>query len=172
MNLAPTTSTTATLALGDALAVVTLKHRGFKAEDFARVHPAGSLGRKLMQVKEVMHKGDELPMVESSASLREAIVKMSVGRLGITGIAMQGELVGCLSDGDLRRILESGEVDLERSVETAMHADPRRIPEDSLASEAIRLMEETKITVLFVENIEGKVIGAVHMHDLLQAGVA
>ncbi len=172
MNLAPTTSTTATLALGDALAVVTLKHRGFKPEDFARVHPAGSLGRKLMQVKELMHKGAELPMVEAGATLREAIVSMSTGRLGITGIVRQGELIGCLSDGDLRRILESGEVDLARPAEEAMHENPRRIPEDSLASEAVRLMEETKITVLFVEDASGRVTGIVHMHDLLQAGIA
>jgi len=173
MNLAPTASTTAALALGDALAVVTLKQRGIDERDFARVHPAGSLGRRLMRVADVMHGGDELPMVDRQASLREAIMTMSSHRLGITGVARDGRLTGCLTDGDLRRILESsGQVDLDAPVSAVMHAEPRVIGEDRLASEAVRMMEEHKITVLFVVDQAGRVAGAVHMHDLLHAGVA
>lgn len=172
MNLAPTTSTTVALAVGDALAVVVLGQRGFKAEDFARFHPAGSLGRRLMRVADLMHTGAELPLVGPSASLRETIVTMSSRRLGIAGIAEGERLIGCLSDGDLRRILESGDVDLDRPVGELMHAGPQVIAADHLASEAVRLMEENKITVLFVVDEAGRPVGAVHMHDLLRAGVA
>jgi arabinose-5-phosphate isomerase len=172
MNLAPTASTTAALALGDALAVVTLKQRGIDERDFARVHPAGSLGRRLMRVADVMHQGEELPMVGRQASLREAIMTMSSHRLGITGVQEDGHLAGCLTDGDLRRILESGHVDLDVPVAEVMHTKPRVIAGDRLASEAVRMMEEYKITVLFVVDKADKVIGAVHMHDLLHAGVA
>jgi arabinose-5-phosphate isomerase len=172
MNLAPTASTTAALALGDALAVVTLKQRGIDERDFARVHPAGSLGRRLMRVADVMHQGGELPMVGRHASLREAIMTMSSHRLGITGVQEDGYLAGCLTDGDLRRILESGHVDLDVPVSGVMHAQPHVIVGDRLASEAVRMMEEYKITVLFVVDKADKVIGAVHMHDLLHAGVA
>jgi arabinose-5-phosphate isomerase len=172
MNLAPTASTTAALALGDALAVVTLKHRGIDENDFARVHPAGSLGRRLMRVADVMHQGGELPMVDQQASLREAIMTMSSRRLGITGVVEDDRLAGCLSDGDLRRILQSGHVDLDVPVVAVMHAEPRVITEDRLASEAVRMMEEHKITVLFVVDKADRVVGAVHMHDLLHAGVA
>jgi len=172
MNLAPTASTTAALALGDALAVVILKQRGFKEEDFARVHPAGSLGRKLMRIVDVMHAGDELPLVNISASLREAIVSMSSHRLGITGIQEDGKLMGCLSDGDLRRVLESGTIDLDVKANTLMHRNPVTIEADHLASEAVRMMEEYKVTVLFVVDHGDIPVGIVHMHDLLKAGVA
>ncbi len=172
MNLAPTASTTAALALGDALAVVVLNRRGFRPEDFARFHPAGSLGRRLKCVGELMHRGRELPLVDSAASLREAIVTMSRCRLGITGVLVDGALGGCLTDGDLRRILESGQADMEAPVGRVMHPKPRTISEDHLASEAVRIMEENKITVLFVTDSEGGLVGAIHMHDLLQAGVA
>jgi len=172
MNLAPTASTTAALAMGDALAVVVLGQRGFKPEDFARYHPAGSLGKRLMRVGDLMHTGDELPLVAPSTSLRETIVCMSSHRLGIAGVVENDRLVGCLSDGDLRRILEAGDVDLMRPVRELMHAGPRVIAADHLASEAVRLMEENKITVLFVVDDAGRPIGAVHMHDLLGAGVA
>jgi arabinose-5-phosphate isomerase len=172
MNLAPTASTTAALALGDALAVVILKQRGFREEDFARVHPAGSLGRKLMRVADVMHTGDELPLVATSASLRDAIVSMSRHRLGITGICEDGQLVGCLTDGDLRRVMESGHVDLEANVSLLMHPSPRTIEADHLASEAVHVMEENKVTVLFITDGSSVPAGVVHMHDLLKAGVA
>jgi arabinose-5-phosphate isomerase len=172
MNLVPTASTTAALALGDALAVVVLKQRGFREEDFARVHPAGSLGRKLMRVADVMHTGSELPLVPASASLRDAIVSMSRHRFGITGICEDDQLVGCLSDGDLRRVMESGHVDLEANVRLLMHPSPRTIEADHLASEAVRVMEEQRVTVLFITDGSSVPAGLVHMHDLLKAGVA
>ncbi len=171
MNLAPTASTTATLALGDALAVVVLKQRGFKEEDFARVHPAGSLGRKLMSVADVMHQGSDLPAVNADASLQEAIMVMSQYRLGVTGIQKDGKLVACITDGDLRRILESGDVDLKVDVGTLGHANPRSIESTHLASEAVRLMEEHQVTTLFVVD-DDNWLGIVHLHDLLKAGVA
>ena len=171
MNLAPTASTTATLALGDALAVVVLKQRGFREEDFARVHPAGSLGRKLMTVADVMHKGDDLPVVQATTSLKEAIMVMSQYRLGVTGIQQDGKLVACITDGDLRRILESGEVDLQADVGNLGHANPRSIESTHLASEAVRMMESYQVTTLFVID-NGKWLGIVHLHDLLKAGVA
>lgn len=173
MNLAPTASTTATLALGDALAVVVLKHRGIKPEDFARVHPAGSLGRRLMSVADVMHKGEKIPMVACDATLSDAIFTMSSYRLGITAVGDEGVLAGCLTDGDLRRILQqSGQVDMQQSIVDVMHRTPQTIEETHLASEAVRVMEDKKVTVLFVVNSEGKLVGVVHMHDLLQAGIA
>ncbi len=173
MNLAPTASTTAALALGDALAVVVLKQRGFREEDFARVHPAGSLGRKLMRVADVMHGGSELPLVNVTASLRQAIVTMSSHRFGIAGMEEGGRLVGCLSDGDLRRLMESGSIDLDTQVSTLMHKAPFTIESDHLASEAVRMMEEHKVTVLFVvDDPVSLPAGIVHMHDLLRAGVA
>jgi len=172
MNLAPTASTTATLALGDALAVVVLKHRGIQPEDFARVHPAGSLGRRLMAVADVMHKGDALPMVTPTTKLADAIVTMSSYRLGITAVGEAGVLAGCLSDGDLRRILQQGQVDMNVGVGSVMSANPLTIAADHLATEAVRLMEDKKVTVLFVVDEEQKMVGIVHMHDLLKAGIA
>jgi len=172
MNLAPTASTTATLALGDALAVVVLKQRGFKEEDFARVHPAGSLGRKLMTVADVMHAGDELPMVDNASSLKEAIVEMSQHRLGVTGVNENGQLIACITDGDLRRILQAGEVNLEAPVSTLAHPKPRTIAPNHLASEAVHVMETHKLTTLFVVTDNNELQGIVHLHDLLQAGVA
>ncbi|MDX8408605.1 MAG: KpsF/GutQ family sugar-phosphate isomerase [Mariprofundales bacterium] len=171
MNLAPTASTTATLALGDALVVVTLQHRGFQPEDFARVHPAGSLGKRLLRVAEVMHSGAELPLVDETTLLRNAIVVISSHRLGITGITSQGELIGCMTDGDLRRILELGDLDLSAPMRRFAHGKPECIDPQRLASEAVLLMEQRKITALFVSNDEGSVVGIVHLHDLLSQGV-
>jgi len=168
LNLAPTASTTATLALGDALAVVVLKQRGFREEDFARVHPAGSLGRKLLRVADVMHSGDELPLVTADASLRDAIMIMSSYRLGVTGVTEDGKLAGCLTDGDLRRILEAGDLDIEAPVRRHMHPEPATIAATRLASEALHCMETRKILVLFVCDAEQRVTGVVHMHDILQ----
>jgi len=173
MNLAPTASTTAMLALGDALAVVVLKHRGIKAEDFARVHPAGSLGRRLKTVADVMHTGENIPMVAGKAHLSEAIVTISRYRLGITAVGQPGKLEGCLTDGDLRRILHlEGKVDMSMPVARVMHTLPHTIAANHLASEAARLMEEKKITVLFVTDQQQQLAGVIHMHDLLQAGIA
>ncbi len=168
LNLAPTASTTATLALGDALAVVVLKQRGFREEDFARVHPAGSLGRKLLRVADVMHSGDELPLVTADASLREAIMVMSSHRLGATGVTEAGKLIGCLTDGDLRRILEAGDLDIEAPVHMQMHPEPATITANKLASEALHYMETRKIMVLFVCDNSQQALGVVHMHDILQ----
>jgi len=171
-NLAPTASTTAALALGDALAVVVLEQRGFSPDDFARFHPAGSLGRKLMRVGDLMHKGTDLPMVQFDTLLKDAIVTMSSHRMGIAGVMEEGRLAGCISDGDLRRIMESGDLDLTRPVGELMHRSPQTIAADHLASEAVRLMEDKKITAVFVLDEEGKPAGVVHLHDLLRAGVA
>ncbi|MDQ6982097.1 MAG: KpsF/GutQ family sugar-phosphate isomerase [Mariprofundus sp.] len=168
LNLAPTASTTATLALGDALAVVVLKQRGFREEDFARVHPAGSLGRKLLRVADIMHSGDELPLVTADASLREAIMAMSSHRLGVTGVTEAGKLIGCLTDGDLRRILEAGDLDIEAPVRMQMHSEPATITANKLASEALHCMETRKIMVLFVCDSARQTLGVVHMHDILQ----
>ena len=172
MNLAPTASTTATLALGDALAVVVLKHRGIQPEDFARVHPAGSLGRRLMSVADVMHKGDKVPMVTPDASLADAVYTMSSFRFGITGVGSGNMLQGCLTDGDLRRILQQGNLDMNTNVAAVMHKTPHTIAETLLASEAVRIMEEKKVTVSFVTNSTGELSGIVHLHDLLQAGIS
>ena len=173
MNLAPTASTTATLALGDALAVVVLKHRGIQPEDFARVHPAGSLGRRLMSVADVMKVGDKIPMVSPQAQLSDAIYTMSSYRLGITGVGEAKKLEGCLTDGDLRRILQQdGQVDMTIPVASVMHVSPHTIADTHLASEAVRMMEEKKVTVLFVTNENNELVGVVHLHDLLQAGIA
>jgi len=172
MNLAPTASTTASLALGDALAVVVLEQRRFSPEDFARFHPAGSLGRRLMRVGDLMHRGRDLPMVPADTPLKDAIIMMSSRRLGITGVLENGRLAGCISDGDLRRIMESGDVDLTRPVGSLMHQRPQTLTRDQLASEAVRLMEEKKITAVFVTDESGEPEGVVHLHDLLQAGAA
>ncbi len=171
LNLAPTASTTAALALGDALAVVVLEQRGLRPEDFASFHPAGNLGKRLLRVSELMHSGQSLPLADIGTPLSEAIIIMSSGDMGIAGITENGHLTGCISDGDLRRILQAGRVDPRRDVGEFMHRNPQQIGEDHLASEALRVMEERKITVLFVINEGGETIGAIHMHDLLQAGV-
>jgi len=171
LNLAPTASTTATLALGDALAVVVLKQRGFREEDFARIHPAGSLGRKLLRVADVMHSGEALPLVTAESTLRDAIMTMSSHRLGTTGVTEEGRLIGCLTDGDLRRILESGDLNIEAPVRKLMHPDPTTITADRLASEALHCMESRKILVLFVCDDAKHATGVVHMHDILQGEV-
>jgi len=171
-NLAPTASTTAALALGDALAVVVLECRGFSPDDFARFHPAGSLGRKLMRVGDLMHKGAELPMVQFDTPLKDAIVTMSSHRMGITGVIVEGRLAGCITDGDLRRIMEVGDLNLARPVGELMHRSPQTITADHLASEVVRLMEKKKITAVFVLDENDEPAGVVHLHDLLRAGVA
>ncbi|MDQ6988955.1 MAG: KpsF/GutQ family sugar-phosphate isomerase [Mariprofundaceae bacterium] len=171
MNLAPTASTTATLALGDALAVVVLKHRGIQPEDFARVHPAGSLGRRLKSVADVMQTREAVPMVALGTPLSEAIVTMSSYRLGITGVGEGDSLIGCLTDGDLRRVLQQGKVDMGQKVSTVMHSNPHSIAGNHLATEAVRYMEEKKVSVLFVTEHES-LVGVVHLHDLLEAGIA
>ena len=173
LNLAPTSSTTAALALGDALAIALLQARGFGPDDFALSHPGGSLGRKLLlRVSDIMHTGKALPTVLSSASLREALFEMTEKGLGFTCIVdEQHKLLGIYTDGDLRRTLDQ-ELDL-RSLKVAdvMTQGSKNIQADVLAAAAVLLMEENKINALPVINANQQVIGALNMHDLLKAGV-
>ncbi|KLD79962.1 KpsF/GutQ family sugar-phosphate isomerase [Xanthomonas hyacinthi] len=173
LDLAPTSSTTASLALGDALAVALLDARGFTADDFARSHPAGSLGRRLLlHITDVMHGGDELPRVREDASLSEALVEMSRKRLGMTAVVDgDGRLLGLFTDGDLRRTLDSALDVRQTRIADVMTRQPRTIGADQLAAEAARLMETHKITGLIVVDGAGRAVGALNIHDLLRARV-
>ncbi|MGH9465297.1 MAG: KpsF/GutQ family sugar-phosphate isomerase [Thermoanaerobaculia bacterium] len=167
LELAPTASTTATLALGDALAMALLEAKGFSREDFARLHPGGTLGRKLLRVREVMHSGDDLPRVSPGTPMREAIYEMSRKRLGITAVAeADGRLVGCITDGDLRRLLQADPNPLDHRAGDCMTRAPRTIGSEELASAALRALEEKRITSLFVVDEQGRLEGLVHLHDL------
>jgi len=167
LDLAPTASTTATLALGDALAMALLEAKGFSREDFARLHPGGGLGRKLLKVHEVMHRGEELPRVLPGASMRDAIYEMSRKRLGVTAVVDDdGRLVGCITDGDLRRLLASDEELLRRTAGERMTVSPLTIDGGEPASAALHVMEERRITSLFVCASQGRLEGVVHLHDL------
>jgi arabinose-5-phosphate isomerase len=172
-NLAPTASTTAALAVGDALAVALLKSRGFTPEDFARSHPAGSLGRRLLlYVSDIMHTGAEIPQVPESASLRDALLEMTGKGLGMTAIvAADGRLAGILTDGDLRRLLEKGVDVRDASVAEVMIRSPKTTLPDRLAAETVQLMRSLKINGLMVVDADRRVVGALNMHDLLRAGV-
>ena len=172
-NLAPTASTTAALAVGDALAVALLKSRGFTPEDFARAHPAGSLGRRLLlYVGDVMHTGAAIPKVTEDASLREALLEMTGKGLGMTGVLdRDGRLVGIFTDGDLRRVLNRG-VDVYRAaIAEVMTRNPKTTRADRLAAETVQLMRSLKINGLFVVDEDNRVLGALNMHDLFRAGV-
>jgi arabinose-5-phosphate isomerase len=174
LHLAPTTSTTAALALGDALAVALLEARGFTADDFARSHPAGSLGRRLLlHITDVMHAGDEVPRVRADATLSEALVEMSRKRLGMTAVVDDdGRLLGLYTDGDLRRSLDDAAVDLRSArIDRLMTRTPKVIGSDALAVEAARMMEAHKINALLVVDGERRVVGALNIHDLLRARV-
>ncbi|MFP3939943.1 MAG: SIS domain-containing protein [Thermoanaerobaculia bacterium] len=167
LNLAPTASTTATLALGDALAMALLEARGFTPEDFARLHPAGRLGKRLLQVRELMHSGESAARVGVDTPMRDAIYEMSRKGLGITAVVdADGRLAGCISDGDLRRLLEKEADILHRSAGECMTPAPRTIPGDELAPAALKTMEDRRITSLFVCDGEGRLEGIVHLHDL------
>lgn len=167
LGLAPTASTTATLALGDALAMAISAARGFTAEDFARLHPGGTLGRKLLRIAEVMHRDAELPQVAPTASMPETIHEMSRKGLGITAIVDREErLLGCLSDGDLRRALEADPGLMQRTAGAVMRPGAKTIEPDALASAALARMEAHHITSLFVRRPEGRLEGIVHIHDL------
>lgn len=173
LNLTPTSSTTATLAMGDALAVALLKSRNFTEEDFARSHPGGQLGRRLLlYVKDIMHSGDRLPIVNEDASLRDALMEMSSKTLGMTAIVDEdNRLKGIYTDGDLRRTLEQG-VDVYRAgIKDVMTPNPVTTGADKLAAEAVQLMQTKKINGLFAVDDSGRVLGALNMHDLLRAGV-
>ena len=174
LGLAPTSSTTAALALGDALAVALLEARGFTAEDFARSHPAGALGRRLLlHIRDVMHAGDDVPVVAETASASEALLEMTRKRLGMTAVVdAEGRLQGVFTDGDLRRCLDDEDTDLKATpVGQLMGRQPKAIGADALAVEAARLMEEHKINALVVVDGERRVIGALNIHDLLRARV-
>ena len=173
LGLTPTSSSTATLVMGDALAVALLERRGFKAEDFASLHPAGSLGKKLMKVEDLMHTGTDVPGVGLEAGMEAAIMEMSAKRLGVTGVFDETEaLVGVITDGDIRRELAGGNRVFEKKASDVMSADPKVIREGSLVEAALRVMDEFSITSLFVLESEGsKVLGIVHLHDLIKAGV-
>ncbi len=173
-NLAPTTSTTASLALGDALAVAVLEARGFTPEDFARSHPAGALGRRLLlTIRDVMHAGDDVPRVDAGASIAQALVVMSRGRLGMTAVVdADDRLVGVFTDGDLRRALDNPALDVRAdAVSKVMGRSPKTIAPDELASAAVHAMEEHKVNALVVVDGERKVVGALNFIDLLNARV-
>jgi len=175
LGLAPTASTTATLALGDALAVALMQRKGFKEEDFALLHPGGALGKRLLlKVEDLMHVGQAFPMVSETALMKEAIFEITSKRLGVTGVCNQeGQLVGVITDGDLRRALERFNDLLHRRVSEVMTRNPKRIEKDALAAKAVQRMEEFSITSLFVFEKPGDTIpaGIIHLHDLLKAGV-
>ena len=174
LGLAPTASTTAALAMGDALAVALLEARGFTREDFARSHPSGSLGRRLLlRIGEVMHGGDEVPRIRIDASLTEALVEMTRKRLGMTTIIdADGVLRGVFTDGDLRRALDDSRIDLRQArITEVMTRQPRTIEADRLAVEAAHVMEEHRISARVVVDAEHRVIGARNIHDLLRARV-
>jgi arabinose-5-phosphate isomerase len=173
LNLAPTASTTAQLALGDALAVALLDARGFKAEDFARSHPGGSLGRRLLtHVEDVMRKGDQVPHVLADASFTELMREMSQKGLGASAIVDEHlKILGVFTDGDLRRLIEKG-VDLRAlRAKEVMHVNPRTVQHDALAVEAAELMEQFQITSVLVVNESGALCGALNSNDLMRAKV-
>ncbi|MFZ5953198.1 MAG: KpsF/GutQ family sugar-phosphate isomerase [Candidatus Rifleibacteriota bacterium] len=170
MNLAPTSSTTVTMALGDAIAVALIEARGFKEKDFARLHPSGSLGRRFLTVADLMHSGAEIPLVAPDVGLRQAVVQMSRGGFGALVVAdAQKNLLGVFTDGDLRRFFErTTEINLDVPISRVMTANPRRTSPDRLAMEALKLMEDKSITSLPVAENE-KVVGFLHLHDILRA---
>lgn len=173
LNLAPTTSTTAALAMGDALALAILQVRGFTAEEFARSHPGGMLGRRLLlYVRDIMHRGADIPLVREDDLVRDALLEMSSKHLGMTGVVdTDNRLVGLFTDGDLRRTLNKP-IDLNQSpVRDVMTRDPITAGTDMLAAELVTLMRSEAINGIFVVSDDGRVEGALNMHDLLRAGV-
>jgi arabinose-5-phosphate isomerase len=173
LNLAPTASTTAMLAMGDALAMAISERRGFREEDFAALHPGGRLGRRFLKVRDLMRTGERVPSVTRETPMTEAIHEMSRKMMGVTAVVNgRGELHGVISDGDLRRLLEKDPSRLSRTAGECSHPNPKTIDADEFASSAIERMEAAKITALFVLDGEGRLTGAVHMHDLLSAGIA
>ena len=167
LNLAPTASTTAMLALGDALAVAVSLRKGFRAEDFAELHPGGKLGKQLAKVRDLMHAGQDVPTVSPSTPMADVIFEMSSKKLGMTTVQETGQLRGVISDGDLRRLLErEGGAALGKTAGEAMNAHPRTIAAEELAARALAILEERKITSLVVVDAAQKVEGVVHLHDL------
>jgi arabinose-5-phosphate isomerase len=173
LGLAPTASTTAALAMGDALAVALLQKRGFNEEDFALFHPGGTLGRRLLlRVRDLMHHGDAVPRVSEQVTLREAIMEMTTKKLGMTTVVdQQGRLVGVITDGDLRRFLEKDSDITTTTAGAVASKRPKVIAPNELAARALQTMEQYSITSLVVEEDE-TIIGVIHLHDLLKNGVA
>jgi arabinose-5-phosphate isomerase len=167
MGLAPTASTTTMLALGDALAVVLSERRGFKEEDFANLHPGGKLGKRLARVESLMHTGDAVPRVTPQTKMPDVIYEMSRKKLGVTAVVEGEMLIGVISDGDLRRLLEKrGKDALDLTARESMTANPRTIAPTEFAASALALMEEKKITSLAVVDGARNLLGIVHLHDL------
>ena len=173
LGLTPTASTTATLALGDSLAVALLELKGFSEEDFAMVHPWGTLGRRFLTVADIMHTGDEIPAVKDAAPLRDAILEITSKRLGFTTVVDSNRsLLGIITDGDLRRLLERQASPLDLTAGQAMTTAPKVITMDIMAAKALQIMESHSITGLVVVNSEGAIEGVIHLHDILKGGVA
>ena len=167
MNLVPTASTTAALAMGDALAMCVMEKRGFREEDFARLHPGGKLGRKLMKVSELMRTGDAVPRVQTTTPMKDVIYEMSKKGIGITSVLdADGRVAGIISDGDLRRHLEQDAQLLSRTAGECMTRNPKTIRGEELATRALYLMEEKKITSLLIVDSAGRIEGVIHLHDL------
>jgi arabinose-5-phosphate isomerase len=175
LGLVPTASTAATMAMGDALAITVLERRGFKAEDFANLHPGGSLGKKLLlRVEDLMHVRDAIPLVDQKDSMKLALLEMTSKRLGVTGVSdKQGALLGVITDGDLRRALEREQNLLQAAAGDVMTRAPKTIKKNELAATALQRMEAFSITSLFVvsESEPKKIEGIIHLHDILRAGV-
>jgi len=172
LNLAPTASTTATLALGDALAVAVSVRKGFREEDFARLHPGGKLGKRFLRVEELMHRGEEIPRVEPETAMKDVIYEMSRKGLGMTTVQDgEGRLLGVITDGDLRRLMERKENPLGLRAGEVMHPGGVTVPGHELATAALHLMERRRITSLMVTDGEGRVEGVLHLHDLWGVGL-
>ena len=167
LGLAPTASTTATLALGDALAMALLVRKGFKEEDFAFLHPGGKLGKRFLRVADLMHRGTDVPVVDEKTLMHDAIYEMSNKGFGITAVNdSSGRLVGAISDGDLRRLLQKDDQIVRKTAGESMKRDPLTIDANELASAALQIMETKKITSLFIVDDEQRVEGIIHLHDL------
>jgi arabinose-5-phosphate isomerase len=173
MGIVPTASTTATLAMGDALAVALFELRGIKEADFAFFHPGGMLGRRLLlRVKDVMHRGDDIPVVKEEASFKDALFEMTRKKMGMTTVTDgNGKLTGVITDGDLRRLLEKEEQVFRKKAKELMSKKPKMIDENALAAKAVQVMESFSITVLPVTGENGEMTGVIHLHDLLKIGV-
>jgi arabinose-5-phosphate isomerase len=173
LNLAPTASTTAMLALGDALAMAISEKRGFKEEDFAALHPGGQLGRRFLKVKDLMRVGERVPSVGPETPMSETIHEMSRKMMGIAAVVDGAQrLLGVISDGDLRRLLERDPKLLSGKAGDCLHANPKTVDPEKFASSALEQMQSDKITSLFVVDSEGRLTGALHLHDLLSARIS
>lgn len=167
MGLAPTASTTASLALGDALAMAVLERKGFTEDDFRDLHPKGQLGFKLLKVSEVMHRNEDVPRVDINASMRDVVAEMTAKGLGMTAVTdEEGRLAGIISDGDLRRQLHADDALLGRAARACMTSEPVTVAANEAATKALAIMEERKITCLVIPDAQGRVEGVLHLHDL------